>query len=47
MFVVQTIKIIFFLQCQLNPQRELPVIDDDGFLLSEHVAIMQVIIVFH
>lgn len=28
---------------QLNPQRELPVIDDDGFLLSEHVAILQYI----
>lgn len=27
---------------QLNPQRELPVLDDDGFLLSEHVAILQV-----
>lgn len=27
----------------MNPQRELPVIDDDGFLLSEHVAILQYI----
>lgn len=31
---------IFF---QLNPQREIPVLDDDGFLLSEHIAIMQYI----
>ncbi|CRK90496.1 CLUMA_CG004112, isoform A [Clunio marinus] len=28
---------------KLNPQREIPVIDDNGFLLSEHVAIMQYI----
>jgi glutathione S-transferase len=34
---------IYFYQNQLNPQRELPVIDDDGFLLSEHVTIMQYI----
>ena len=27
---------------QLNPQKELPVLDDNGFLLSEHVAILQV-----
>lgn len=27
---------------QLNPQRELPVLDDNGFLLSEHIAILQV-----
>jgi len=26
---------------KLNPQREIPVLDDDGFLISEHVAIMQ------
>jgi len=26
---------------KLNPQREIPVLDDDGFLLSEHIAIMQ------
>jgi glutathione S-transferase len=25
----------------LNPQKEIPVLDDDGFLLSEHIAIMQ------
>lgn len=25
----------------MNPQRELPVIDDDGFVLSEHVALLQ------
>jgi glutathione S-transferase len=28
---------------QLNPQREIPVLDDDGFLISEHIAIMQYI----
>jgi glutathione S-transferase len=28
---------------QLNPQKEIPVLDDDGFLLSEHIAIMQYI----
>lgn len=28
---------------QLNPQREIPVLDDNGFLLSEHIAIMQYI----
>lgn len=28
---------------KLNPQRELPVINDEGFLLSEHVAILQYI----
>lgn len=26
---------------QLNPQREIPVLDDNGFLISEHIAIMQ------
>jgi len=26
---------------KLNPQKEIPVMDDDGFLLSEHIAIMQ------
>lgn len=29
---------------KLNPQKEIPVLDDDGFLLSEHIAIMQYII---
>lgn len=28
---------------KLNPQKEIPVLDDDGFLLSEHIAIMQYI----
>jgi glutathione S-transferase len=28
---------------QLNPQREIPVLDDNGFLISEHIAIMQYI----
>lgn len=27
---------------KLNPQKEIPVLEDDGFLLSEHIAIMQV-----
>ena len=26
---------------KMNPQKEIPVLDDDGFLLSEHIAIMQ------
>jgi len=26
---------------KLTPQREIPVLDDDGFLLSEHIAIVQ------
>ncbi|CRK99146.1 CLUMA_CG012508, isoform A [Clunio marinus] len=26
---------------KLNPQRQIPVLDDDGFLLSEHIAISQ------
>lgn len=30
-------------ESQLNPQREIPVLDDNGFLLSEHIAIMQYI----
>lgn len=32
-----------FLTPQLNPQKEIPVLDDNGFLLSESVAIMQYI----
>ncbi|CAG9807626.1 unnamed protein product [Chironomus riparius] len=28
---------------KLNPQKEIPVLDDNGFLLSEHIAIMQYI----
>jgi len=28
---------------KLNPQREIPVLDDNGFLLSEHIAIIQYI----
>lgn len=27
----------------MNPQKEIPVLDDNGFLLSEHIAIMQYI----
>lgn len=27
---------------KMNPQKEIPVLDDDGFFLSEHIAIMQV-----
>jgi len=29
---------------KMNPQKEIPVLEDDGFFLSEHIAIMQYII---
>lgn len=30
----------------MNPQKEIPVLDDNGFYLSESVAILQVMIAF-
>lgn len=34
---------LYVLNFQMNPQKEIPVLEDDGFFLSESVAIMQYI----
>lgn len=36
-------KLLIKFELQMNPQKEIPVLDDDGFILGESVAILQYI----